>query len=289
MRSMVRRFGAAMLVVSTALTLTGCIPLPISPNGYLPGSRSNLPDRQPGFIVPGQTTRAEVLLQLGSPDSEADDQSWFAYSSLRDAGGDTLINPFLVTVANFEMVERQLNIRFDSNSVVKQAGFREVACQFGFIFDTTLRGTGRCLPLGDTQYDSTDASIQSEVEPALATAENSFFTVSLPGGGVASVRMFRGRLTLTQRALLLEAKSSVSLDTPPLPRLRIPYKSMTELRRDSESPHMKLYTRSGYVYTITVNVSPTVPSLFERIPNSAENERFIAELQALSGLTLRGP
>ncbi len=57
------------LAVASVLVLSGC-PVPIPPLGYLGESRTNLPDRVPGFIVEGKTTRGDVLLGLGEVNSE---------------------------------------------------------------------------------------------------------------------------------------------------------------------------------------------------------------------------
>jgi hypothetical protein len=296
MRSLVGRVCAAVLVASAALTLVGCIPLPVPAAGYLPASRSNLPDRQPEFIVPGKTTRQDVLLQLGSPDSEGEDRSWIVYSSLLDAGGYVLADPTLrLGVGKRDIVERQLVVRFGADSVVTEAAFKEVRCQLGTV-DLARWDTGACLPLEPGESASADLPMQPEAEAPIATFENMRFVVpnartTAPGQQPLS-RLFLGTLSLTRHALIFEAKSSVSLDNPPLPRLRIPYTSITDLHQivgaGGRVEAVAIYTRSGFVYRIQVFFG-SLEALFGPIPSDATIGRFIAELHSLSGLAVRGP
>ena len=296
MKSLVGCVCAAVLVASAALTLGGCVPLPVPATGYLPASRSNLPDRQPEFIVPGKTKRQDVLLQLGSPDSEAEDRSWFVYSSLLDVGGHLLADPTLrLGVGKREIVERQLVIRFDAASVVTEAAFKEVRCQLGTV-DLARWDTGACLPLEPGESASASVPMRQEAEAPIATFENMRLIVpnartTVPGQQPLS-RLFLGTLSLTRHALIFDARASVSLDNPTLPRLRIPYKSMTDLRRSvgaaGRLEAVAIDTRSGFHYKIPVFFG-LLEALFGPIPSDATIERFLADLNALSGLTVQGP
>lgn len=295
MSAPVLRLCAPALLAGAALVLVACVPLPIPPRGYALTSRTNLPDRQPEFIVSGMTTRQEVLLQLGSPDSEANDGSWFAYNSLRDEGGYALVISLDVGVGSVYMVERRLVVRFDADSVMTHASFKEVHCRRGTV-DFTRWDTGGCLPLADSDSALSDVSVQTEAETPLVTFENMWFIVpnartTDPGQPPLS-RLFRGTLSLTQHTLLLEAKSSVSLDNPPLPKLRIPYTAMTELRErrssDGRLDAVEMYSRSGFVYTIPLRYGG-FEKMIGPVPSEADIERFVSGLQSSSGLTLRGP
>jgi hypothetical protein len=121
-----------VLGIVVALILSGCVPIPVPSLGYSSDSRTNLPDRVPGFIVKGKTTREEVLLGLGAPDSYAPDGRWIAYQSARHTGGVA----FLVgggysagvvgPVSSYE--KRLLVVRFDANSIVIDAALEERTC-----------------------------------------------------------------------------------------------------------------------------------------------------------------
>src|SRR5262245_59412404 len=53
-------------IFALGVVVCGCMPIPypIPPLGYEPASRHNLADKVPEFIVPGHTTRSDVLFAL---------------------------------------------------------------------------------------------------------------------------------------------------------------------------------------------------------------------------------
>lgn len=118
-----------VLPITLALTLSSCIPIPIPSLGYTSDSRTNLPDRVPVSIVIGKTTREEVLLGLGTPDSFAPDLSWMTYQSARHKGGVAFLigggysAGVVGPVSSYET--RLLVIRFDANSIVIDAALED--------------------------------------------------------------------------------------------------------------------------------------------------------------------
>ena len=69
-----------LLALVLALGATGCliIPTPHSDSGY---ARTNVVQRTQQQFVPGQTTRADVLVALGEPDAVSRDERQLAYRS----------------------------------------------------------------------------------------------------------------------------------------------------------------------------------------------------------------
>lgn len=126
-------FRLGCLVVAVAFCLTGCLPIPIPPLGYPSESRTNLPDRVPEFIVKGKTTREEVLLALGAPDSYAVDGRWMTYSSSRHGGGVAFVvgggytAGVVGAVNSYE--KRLLVVRFDAHSIVSDVALEERTCR----------------------------------------------------------------------------------------------------------------------------------------------------------------
>jgi outer membrane protein assembly factor BamE (lipoprotein component of BamABCDE complex) len=129
--------GAAWAMIAVTLALAACIALPIPSEGYSLLSRGNLPSQLPQFLEVGVTTREEVLLQLGSPDSLANDHSWFGYRSISHEGGATVGNmlfiPFRTDVVY--TTQREVVIYFNANSTVERFDFKEASCN---------TGTGKC-------------------------------------------------------------------------------------------------------------------------------------------------
>jgi outer membrane protein assembly factor BamE (lipoprotein component of BamABCDE complex) len=124
-------------VIAVTSALAACIALPIPSEGYSVLSRGNLPSQPPQFLKVGVTTREEVLLQLGSPDSLANNHSWFGYRSISHEGGATVGNmlfiPFRTDVVYTR--QRELVIYFNSDSTVERFDFKEASCN---------TGTGKC-------------------------------------------------------------------------------------------------------------------------------------------------
>jgi subtilisin family serine protease len=137
---------------ASVLVLSGC-PIPVPPLGYLGESRTNLPDRVPGFIVKGKTTRDDVLLGLGAPDSHSLDGSWFAYRSARHSGGIVFVvaaggGAGGAGVVGYE--ERLLVLRFDAGSVIVDATLEARVCPRGVVaFGSAGGESSPCLKIPD--------------------------------------------------------------------------------------------------------------------------------------------
>jgi hypothetical protein len=84
--------SVAALVAAASIVTSACIPIPLM-SGYESASRQNIPAQVPGFIIKGETTRADVVLALGEPDRHADDGSWLLYSSPRSANDTQAPSP----------------------------------------------------------------------------------------------------------------------------------------------------------------------------------------------------
>ena len=80
--------------VLTLINLTGCLIIPT--DAYLSYSRENIAEGPPAAVVPGKTTREEVLLNLGEPDEASWDEMelWYLASKMKaiiivgDRGGE---------------------------------------------------------------------------------------------------------------------------------------------------------------------------------------------------------
>ena len=123
--------GAAL-----AAALSGCLPIPYALEPGFRGSRSDLGDAVPAFIVPGQTARAEVLQRLGAPEVEALDSSWFYYESdylIQNSGVLLLIGgpggALPVGASGTEAkLHRRLFLRFGPVGEVADADFQTEKC-----------------------------------------------------------------------------------------------------------------------------------------------------------------
>jgi outer membrane protein assembly factor BamE (lipoprotein component of BamABCDE complex) len=137
MKRKLSQSGAVWAMIAVTSALAACIALPIPSEGYSVHSRGNLPSQPPQFLEVGVTTREVVLLQLGSPDSLADNHSWFGYRSISHEGGATVGNmlfiPFRTDVVYTR--QRELVIYFNSDSTVERFDFKEASCN---------TGTGKC-------------------------------------------------------------------------------------------------------------------------------------------------
>lgn len=83
LRSGVLRTGWRLaLLLALASGLTGCLVIPLNRNSG--NARTNLQGQSPKRFVPGQTTRAEVILALGEPDAVSSDERQLAYRSEKE-------------------------------------------------------------------------------------------------------------------------------------------------------------------------------------------------------------
>jgi outer membrane protein assembly factor BamE (lipoprotein component of BamABCDE complex) len=78
------RIVLVILIATATLLLMAC-PFPVPPRSF--GTRENIDDKLPAFIKEGVTTREDVFMKLGEPDTVAIDDSWILYVSGRGRGG----------------------------------------------------------------------------------------------------------------------------------------------------------------------------------------------------------
>jgi outer membrane protein assembly factor BamE (lipoprotein component of BamABCDE complex) len=116
-------------VIAGAAVLAGC-PVPIVPH-YESGSRYNIGERMPDFIVEGATTRDDLLLHMGEPDGRGPEDRWFTYGSRYNEGGVIFVvgGPGGVGGVGASSIRyRRIVVRFDDRGVVSSAGFVERSC-----------------------------------------------------------------------------------------------------------------------------------------------------------------
>jgi outer membrane protein assembly factor BamE (lipoprotein component of BamABCDE complex) len=120
------------VILAVSLFLAGC-PVPI-PSGYASSSRENLSAEVTDQLVPGVTTREEVLLLLGEPDGVGPNASWLAYGSVRGEGGVVFVifaGGSAAGAGGEKMEYRRLIARFDERGVMTNAQFVDRECWEG--------------------------------------------------------------------------------------------------------------------------------------------------------------
>jgi outer membrane protein assembly factor BamE (lipoprotein component of BamABCDE complex) len=162
------------LVVVAAMAgcvlIAGC-PAPLFTRGYEPASRGNVPAGQPEWIVPGTTSREEILLRLGTPDRQAPDGRWFGYVSSRHEGGIAFVIPGgqggVISAETY--TERRLVVWLDEHGIVTKTQFTQKECpRLGFNFDVISE---HCLGFADLE------------EPAAATTARDDGSAGTPRAG----------------------------------------------------------------------------------------------------------
>lgn len=136
---------SALVAVAAALALTGC-PVPLVPRD-LQGSRQNLGEIRPEFIVERLTTREDILLRLGEPDGRWAEDRWFAYGSRRSEGGVLLMFGRATTSVSSEAIRyRRLLLRFDEQGLVEGASFIDRLCpSYALRLESTVAESEPCL------------------------------------------------------------------------------------------------------------------------------------------------
>jgi hypothetical protein len=120
------RITRSLLAVLMPNMLGGCIALPV-PAFYV-SARRNIEAVVPDFVVPGETTRAEVLMTLGMPDIVTDDDEEFIYLVVRSRAGVWMTYGW--RDYSFAKVEyRQLDLSFDHEGAVASASVATGLCE----------------------------------------------------------------------------------------------------------------------------------------------------------------
>jgi hypothetical protein len=160
---------------SAGILLSGCIPIPLV-SGYETGSRQNIPAQVPGFVVQGQTTRADVVLALGEPDRSADDGSWLLYGSGYSRGGLALVAVGgaggALGIAEEKMRYRLLIFHFDTTGVLSSTELKEKYCPEWSVVAAPGPGSEpiRCFDLsGDKLAASDRAAVAAAGERVIGT------------------------------------------------------------------------------------------------------------------------
>lgn len=118
--------GAALVAVF--LVASGCVPVPTLPFGDKDWSRQNIGDGVPGFVVIGQTTRADVILALGDPDRKTNNDSRFHYVRATEEGGIAFMvgGGLRGDIIGTPVTYRLLTVDFDARRVVTAAKSEKV-------------------------------------------------------------------------------------------------------------------------------------------------------------------
>ena len=122
-KSNLSRLGWLLLL---SFTLSGCVMIPIPRDSNPPGTRQNITPEIVSPIIPGQTTKAEVLLALGEPDETSEDGSRWAYHWFKRKGTFIWIN-IGGGFGAFDLdKEYVFNITFDEKNLVLETAVHDL-------------------------------------------------------------------------------------------------------------------------------------------------------------------
>ena len=123
-----RKRTYATLIILLPAILCGCLPIPALPTGDRPGTRQNITDAVPKFIIAGTTTRAEIILKLGNPDHRGSDDSCFVYVRESEEGGVAFLygGGMRGGVTGIPVTFKILSVRFTNEGVADSINFRIV-------------------------------------------------------------------------------------------------------------------------------------------------------------------
>jgi hypothetical protein len=106
-----------------SFNLSGCVIIPTPADVHWSPTRQNITPESIPFVIPGQTTKEEVVLRLGEPDEISDDRSRFAYFWLKHKLIAIIVAPH-GGVGTLESNRRYVfSITFDENNLVSGKGF----------------------------------------------------------------------------------------------------------------------------------------------------------------------
>jgi outer membrane protein assembly factor BamE (lipoprotein component of BamABCDE complex) len=276
-----------------AFVLAGC-PVPIPPLGYI-GVHGNIPDRPSDLIVKGKTTRADVLLLLGSPDSLSPDGRRFEYHSELHQGGVL----FVIAAAGQAgglgpeaFRERRLIVGFDANGVVDAVEFEDKSCTrvAGFGGNTGGR-SGPCLPVSEggaiaLQQGPPEGYYVPRTTDA--SFEDAWWSPACRARG--PMEGYLGKVILTEDALILSGTGRKLLAQSSVVTIRIPLADIGELVRATDSEHLPeplwIVVRGGGCVEVNVGKS-TYLGLGP--PDRTQSERLIRLLESRLGMVARPP
>jgi hypothetical protein len=102
--------------------LSGCVIIPTPTDVHWSPPRQNITPESIPFVIPGKTTKEEVVLRLGEPDEISDDRSRFAYFWLKNKLLAIWVAPYSAGI--LESNRRYIfSITFDENDLVSGKGF----------------------------------------------------------------------------------------------------------------------------------------------------------------------
>ena len=136
-----------LAAIAAAVSLAACGPVPLLPRD-LQGSRHNLGERKPEFIVERVTTREEVLIRLGEPDGRWSEDQWFAYGSRRSEGGVLLMfgRPTTSVSSRGHPLPTLVACASTSRGIVESASFVDRLCpSYAFRLESTVAESDPCL------------------------------------------------------------------------------------------------------------------------------------------------
>jgi outer membrane protein assembly factor BamE (lipoprotein component of BamABCDE complex) len=288
-RSLRRSFVAGLL----AFLLGGC-PIPIPPLGYI-GVHGNIPGRPSDLIVKGEATRADVLLLLGSPDSQSPDGRQFEYHSELHQGGVIFVIAAGSSAAGLgpeAFLERRLIVGFDAQGVVDTVEFEEKGCTraAGVIGNSGGR-SGPCLPV------SKGGAIALQQGPPEGYYVPRITDVSFEDAWWSPACRVRnpmegyvGRVILTEDALITSGTGTKLFAQGGVVTIRVPLADIGELVRATHAEHLPeplwVLVRGGECLEVDLSRSTY---LGLGTPDRTQTERLTALLESRLGKVARRP
>lgn len=126
----IRRLTYTLASLGSCVMLTSCV-LPILTSDVVSKMRDNVGERVPDFIIPGVTTREDVLMHLGEADSSRFDESELSYSSGVHRGGVLVFLPAAgggIGYGYERELHRTLIVEFDKAGLVKSTRIEVESC-----------------------------------------------------------------------------------------------------------------------------------------------------------------
>lgn len=274
----------ACLAVSTQM-LVGC-PVPLPSGGYEETSRANIPAARPDWIVEGTTTRADVILRLGSPDEEARDSSWIGYLSSRHEGGVVFVVPVLggfgTPLAVESYNERRLVLWLDKRNTVSKVLFEVTPCSRQSVERIK---SGPCTGFADIEKVADAPSIQQPkvATDVIATFADTIWQVPffdfLTDSRPPDFAAYRGPVLLLKDKLRASGKA---IGGDARGELEIEFRYVTHLWRHTLGRSVTLViTANGVQHGFTVVQQSIVGGVMDK----EKTEKFIKTVEKLTDRT----